>query len=102
MNDLLTTIITSLISLIAGGGITAIITTPSIRQKAKADAMLSVQDVYQETINDLRQDKQRQREEFELRISDLNKRVESLSRDVDNLKKLKCYNLDCPNRQRFS
>lgn len=63
MNDLIQNILPSFVSLVVGGGLTAIITSRSIRQKAKADAMMSVQDVYQETISDLRQDRLSQRED---------------------------------------
>lgn len=102
MNDILQNILPSLVSLLIGGGLTAVITARSVRQKAKADAMMSVQDVYQETITDLRQDRLSQREEFERQITDLKTRIESLQADVENLKKLKCYNLECPKRIRHN
>lgn len=78
MNDLIQNILPSVVSLVVGGGLTAIITSRSIRQKAKADAMMSVQDVYQETISDLRQDRLSQREEFERQITELKTRIETL------------------------
>lgn len=99
MNDILTLIISSTVSLIVGGGLTGILTARSVKTKARADAMQSVQDVYQETINDLRKDRSLQREEFTAQIQDLKARIEEMRRDVDNLKKLRCYKLDCPERQ---
>lgn len=42
-----------IISLVTSSGLTALITSRSVRQRAKADAMKAVQDVYQETINGL-------------------------------------------------
>lgn len=102
MNDLIQNILPSVVSLVVGGGLTAIITSRSIRQKAKADAMMSVQDVYQETISDLRQDRLSQREEFERQITELKTRIETLQADIENLKKLKCYNLECPQRIRHN
>ena len=58
MNDIISLVITSLVTLVTSSGLTALITSRSVRQRAKADAMKAVQDVYQETINDLRQDRQ--------------------------------------------
>jgi len=102
MNDMLRIVLTAVVTLLTSSGVTVLITSRSIRQKAKADAMQSVQEVYQETINDLRQDRQLQREEFERQVTDLKSDIESLHREVEGLKKLKCYNLQCPNRQRHS
>lgn len=102
MNDIISLVITSLVTLVTSSGLTALITSRSVRQRAKADAMKAVQDVYQETINDLRQDRQLQREEFERQVSSLKTDIGALQKEVDELKKLKCYDLQCPHRKRHS
>lgn len=102
MNELTQMILTGLVALATGSGLTVLCTIRSLRQKAKADAMQSVQDVYQETIDDLRKDRQLQREEFERQVTELKNSVDTLKREVDALKKLKCYNLECPVRVKHS
>jgi len=95
---MLSEILTLIITFIAGGGLITLITLPSIRSKARADAMKSVQDVYQETINDLREEKKRQKEDLTAQMDELLKKIEKLEREIDSLKKLKCYDLSCANR----
>lgn len=102
MNELTQMILTGLVALVTGSGLTVLCTIRSLRQKAKADAMQSVQDVYQETIDDLRKDRQLQREEFERQVTELKNSIDTLKREVDALKKLKCYNLECPVRVKHS
>ena len=43
-----------IVSFVIGGGLTSVLTGPWIKAKARADAMKSMQDVYQEMISDLR------------------------------------------------
>lgn len=83
-----------ILTFIAGGGLTSIVSVKFIKQQAKADAFKSVQDVYQETIKDLREDKERMKEE----MSDLRSTCEQNSRDIASLKEQKCGRKDCVNR----
>lgn len=93
-------IVTLIISFVAGGGLITLLTLPSIRSKAKADAMQSVQEVYQETIRDLREEKVRQKDELTAQIGELRAQLEHYGREIESLKKLKCYDMSCPNRKK--
>ena len=93
-------ILSIIISFIVGGGLITLLTLPSIRSKAKADAMQSVQDVYQETIQDLREEKNRQKEELAEQINELRTQLDHCLREIESLKKLKCYDMTCLNRKK--
>lgn len=93
-------IVTLIISFVAGGGLITLLTLPSIRSKAKADAMQSVQEVYQETIRDLREEKVRQKDELTAQIGELRAQLEHYGREIESLKKLKCYDMSCLNRKK--
>lgn len=110
--DTLMTVISSIIAMIAGGGLIWVFTIKSTRQKARAEAMKEVQDVYQETIVDLREDKRLLKEEKEFaekelaaqreRYSKLEELVSKLATDVQALKmkslRDKCVNRTCMER----
>lgn len=127
--ETMTEIIQVIIGVIAGGGVTSLFAWRANRRKAngeatqtEADAMKSVQDVYQQTISDLqeynkqlrsdrdhlRQDRneiRRENEELRKRQNELDEKVRQLENDVarngrmlDLLKHLLCGRVNCPNR----
>lgn len=95
-------VITIIVTAVCSGSLSWLFTLRYTRQQAKSDAMKSVQDVYQELIEDLRADRSSLRD----KISDMEKQLQSLSDEVaSNAKKLHalrpfvCYVQDCPNRK---
>lgn len=58
----------------------------SLITKQKAEAMKQVQDVYQETIEDLRKDRREMRSEFEGKIQKQDERLNSQSAEIGQLK----------------
>ena len=93
-------LINIIISFVVGGGLVTLLTLPSIRSKAKADAMQSIQDVYQETIRDLREEKKRQKDELTAQINEFRAELEHYGREIESLKKIKCYDMSCPIRKK--
>lgn len=87
--------IVSIVSLIVGGGLSVPFTIKFARRKADADAMKAVQEVYQETLNDLRKEKNFQKEEIiELRgqIDVLRKELYKLRNvNIELMKKVNMY-----------
>jgi len=81
---------------VTGGGLASLISIKYTRKTAQADAMKAVQDVYQETIRDLRADK----EEMKLEIAELKKEVHKNSEDIKTLQLYKCVVMDCKLRKR--
>lgn len=59
------------------------LTIRATRNKANADAMQSVQAVYKQTLDDLRDDKNRQRDEFMAEIGALRHEVQELRQAKD-------------------
>lgn len=107
MNEMITSFLTTylepILLFISGGGLATVFTIKYIRKTAQADAMKAVQDVYQETIQDLRLDKEiMKRENMEMReqISNLKRTVEQNCIDIDELKSYKCIVTDCDNRKK--
>ena len=86
----ITSIILAIIGFLStGGGIGYVITLKSVKKKASAEAMTAVQDVYQETITDLREDKKILKEENAIlreRLSLYEKQLQQISEDVARLK----------------
>lgn len=76
-------IIISVISLIFGGGIAVPFTVQAVKRKANADALAAIQDVYQETIKDLRDERIIQKNE----ILELRKEIEELREKINQLQK---------------
>lgn len=127
--EMFTEIISALIGIIAGGGLTGIVAWRAYRRKAygeatqtEADAMKSVQDVYQQTISDLqryvqelrsdrdhlRQDRneiRKENEELRKRQNALDGKIRQLERDVarygrmiETLGPFLCGRLGCAER----
>lgn len=91
----------SILLFISGGGLAAVFTVKYTRKTAEANAMKAVQDVYQETIQDLRSDKEIMKQEnMEMKdhISNLEKTVKQNCIDIDELKNYQCVVKDCENR----
>jgi len=102
----------ALIGLVVGGGGAWMFLLKSTKQKAKAEAMKEVQDVYQETIVDLREDKRILKEEknedrekynsLETKVDELKISVQELKEELkcEKLRRLKeaCVDFGCKNR----
>ncbi len=96
MLEFLTSNIDTILGFITGGGLLSLFTFKYTRSQAKADAMKSIQDVYQETIIDLRTDK----DEMKKEISELRLEVHQNTKDINILKSYKCTVMDCKLRKR--
>ena len=102
MMEFITTYLEPILLFISGGGLAAVFTVKYTRKTAQADAMKAVQDVYQETIQDLRSDKEimkTENKEMRDQISILEKTVKQNCKDIRELKSYKCVVLDCKNRK---
>lgn len=109
-------IITIILTFVFGGGlisyITALVTLKYTKKQAEANAMKSVQDVYQELIKDMRSAMESLKQEKADGEKRLSARIESLEskqtlmekkvaenmKQISELKPLKCTNLACNNR----
>ena len=103
MTSFLTTYIEPILLFISGGGLASAFTIKYTRKTAQANAMKAVQEVYQETIQDLRSDKEIMRKEnLEMReqIDNLEKTVEQNCIDIVELKAYKCVVMDCEKRRK--
>lgn len=103
MQDFLITYLEPLLLFISGGGLATVFTVKYTRKTAQANAMKAVQDVYQETIKDLREDKElikKENSEMRLHILDLEKKVQQNSIDIKLLQDFKCIMPDCRERRR--
>ena len=103
MNEFLTTYLEPILAFVTGGGLLSVVTFKYTRTQAKADAMKAVQDVYQETIKDLREDKdliKSENADMRGKVSVLEKEVSQITKDVDSLKRYKCVVVDCKLRKR--
>lgn len=103
MQDFLITYLEPLLLFISGGGLATVFTVKYTRKTAQANAMKAVQDVYQETIKDLREDKElikKENSEMRLHILDLEKKVQQNSIDIKLLQDFKCIMSDCRERRR--
>lgn len=119
---MLENIIIALISAITSGGLASIFTLRATRRKADADAMQSIQDVYQQTLQDQqsyidklrdtrdhlvadREEMRRENNELRQRLNDMDEKVRQLEHDVARnvrmlhaLRPFLCGRIDCPNR----
>mgnify|MGYP001188982948 FL=1 len=95
MLEILSQHIDTLLAFITGGGVLSFATLKFTRKQAEADAMKAVQEVYQETIKDLREDKELMGKE----LSDLRVKVAGIYKDLAVLRKYKCTDLDCKHRK---
>jgi hypothetical protein len=91
MNEIL---ITTVISSICTGGITWLFTLKYTRKQAEADAMLSVQNVYQQIIEDLKTD----RVELKDNIKELALKVSENEREIKAMKPNLCGRKACTQR----
>lgn len=101
MNEIWTILITAITS----GGLGWIFTARWTRKQAEADAMKSVQEVYQEMIDDLRKDRQSLKmkvEELERQVAGLESEVKRNAAALNALKPFLCYVEDCPNRKKVA
>ena len=85
----------TLLSFITGGGLLSFATLQFTRKQAEANAMKAVQEVYQETIKDLREDKAEMNKE----IQELRERVAGIYKELASLRKYKCTIMDCKQRK---
>lgn len=102
MSEFLGTYLEPILLFISGGGLASLFTVKYIRKTAQANAMKAVQEVYQETIQDLRSDKEiMKKENTEMReqISDLKMTVKQNCIDINELKIHKCVVVNCRNRR---
>ncbi len=103
MQDFLTTYLEHILLFVSGGGLAAVCTVKYTRKTAQANAMKAVQDVYQETIKDLREDKElikKENSDMRLHILELEKKVQQNSIDIKSLQAFKCVVTDCKGRRR--
>jgi len=101
MTEFFTTYIDPVITFVVGGGLASVLSARYVRKTAQADAMKSVQDVYQETIQDLRSDKEiMKKENIEMReqITILKRIVEQNCKDIQKLQVFKCTVMSCNQR----
>lgn len=116
MNEFLTDNLGILISALVTGSLTWVATIKWTRKQAEADAMESVQNVYQELIDDLkkeREDLKRDREElkhenqslreelrsFHGRMGELELKCNENNRRIEQMMPYLCYCKNCPNRK---
>lgn len=102
MTQLLFTHLETLLAFITGGGLLTVLTIKATKKKAEAQAMRAVQEVYQETIKDLRIDKEQMKEEnleFREKIAELRQKVNQISLDLAAIRKYKCTVLNCKLRE---
>lgn len=95
MLELISQNLDTLLAFVTGGGILSFATLKFTRKQAEADAMKAVQEVYQETIKDLREDKEHLGKE----ISDLRDKVSEIYKQLASMRRYKCTDLDCKLRK---
>lgn len=103
MHEFFTTYLEPILTFISGGGIVAVVKWRSIKKQAEAEAMKAVQEVYQETIKDLREDKEMmKRDNADLRVivGELQIVVNQNSKDITELKGYKCIVMNCQLRRK--
>ncbi|NDW17768.1 hypothetical protein D0T53_02415 [Dysgonomonas sp. 216] len=103
MIEFLSTHLDTIIAFLSGGGLLTVITARATKRQAEAHAMKAVQEVYQETIKDLRTDKDKMREDnAEMRemVDKLEIRVREISIEVGKLKRYKCTVVGCAARRK--
>jgi uncharacterized protein (UPF0305 family) len=101
--DFFTTYLEPVITFVVGGGLASVLSARYVRKTAQADAMKAVQDVYQETIQDLRSDKdemKKENKEMHEQIIILKKTVEQNCKDIQKLQVFKCTVMSCNQRVR--
>lgn len=102
MQEILTTYLEPVLLFVSGGGLATLCTVKYTKKQAQANAMKAVQDVYQETIKDLREDKElikKENSDMRLHILELQKKVQQNSIDIKSLQAFKCVVVDCKERR---
>lgn len=100
-----------IVSFVVGGGLTTVLTVPSIRAGARADAMKSMQDVYQEMITDLRENNEANKREMSGEIAALHRKIDeqaaTIGTNSNEISRLNgvishwvCYNEGCVKRNK--
>lgn len=100
-----------IVSFVIGGGLTTVLTGPSIKARARADAMKSMQDVYQEMISDLRNNNEANKREMNEEIRALHMKIDEQATTIGtNSKEIShlngvishyvCYNDSCVKRNK--
>lgn len=92
-----------IITFVGGGGAVYLINWRSIKKQAEAEAMKVVQDVYQQTISDMKADKEDMKtdnSELKKTVAELQREVNQNTKDINQLKQFKCVVLDCKLRKR--
>lgn len=100
-----------IVSFVIGGGLTTVLTGPSIKARARADAMKSMQDVYQEMISDLRNNNEANKREMNEEIRALHAKIDEQATTIGtNSKEIShlngvishyvCYNDSCVKRNK--
>lgn len=95
MAEFIATYLEPILAFITGGGLFSIVTLKYGRKEAEASAMKAVQEVYQETIKDLRANNDYLKNE----INSLRETVTRNSTDIAQLQRYKCTVLDCSLRK---
>lgn len=98
MTELLTLHLDTLIAFVTGGGLLTVLTVRATKRQAEAKAMRAVQEVYQETIKDLREDKnlmKKDNEAFRQKVQVLQDEINKISLEVAALRKYRCTVIDC-------
>ncbi|NMA84849.1 MAG: hypothetical protein GX962_13420 [Epulopiscium sp.] len=100
-----TAIVTLIVGLFSGGGVIWIFTLKSEKKKKQAEADGEYQNVYQEMISDLREDRRIMKEERDnllVEIKELQMSVEIIKADIEKLKKRhakeQCLRMECKER----
>ncbi len=112
-------ILVGFLGMLVGGGGIWLFTIKSTREKARAEAMKEVQDVYQETIIDLREDKRLLKDDitsikkerdaltieiasWKLKHDSIEKTISQILKDIEALKlknmREKCLDFTCKER----
>ncbi len=97
------TILTSIGTMIAGGGLGGLLTARYTRKQAKNEAEKGVQEIYQQMIDNLMEDRnfyQAQTEQLREQIAELNRKVDRLETEVrENRKTMKEWQPNLCSRQ---
>lgn len=96
-----------IVSFVVGGGLTTVLTGPSIKARARADAMKSMQDVYQEMISDLRNNKKEMNEDIRALHAKIDEQAATIGVNSNEISRLNgvishwvCYNDGCVKRNK--
>lgn len=95
MTEFLATYLEPLLAFITGGGLFSVVSMKYGKKQAEANAMKAVQEVYQETIKDLRASNDYLKNE----ITSLRETVTQNSTDIAILQRYKCTVLECSLRK---